>query len=453
MLTPANVKQAFKVDVALTSEMSQAIDRWAQMYQGRATWLKNGITSLGLEAAIAGEIARAVTIEMDVRVEGSKRAEALHATLQGVVKQIREQLETGCALGGLMLKPYVDGDQIAIDYVRANQFYPVRYDNNGVITSAIFADQRHIGDAYYTRLEYHEMTDDGYVIRNLAFKSSDKNTLGRQVPLTEVAEWEGLAPEATVTGIDRPLFAYFRFPLANNIDPTSPLGVSCFHRAEDLIEQADVQWGRVMWEFESGERALYADVGAFEKGPDGKPRLPHKKLYRALDMGGAEDALFEAWSPTLREENLLRGLNAILRRIEYVCGLAYGTLSEPQIEAKTATEIRTSMQRSYVTITDTQKALQTALDDLLYAMDVWSTLYKLAPAGEWNVEYTWGDAVVADKELQMAQDRQSVTMGIMPKYQFLMRHYKLTEVEAKKWLKDAKADQPDDPFGFEGAGA
>jgi len=465
MLSGSSVKRALNVDIVLSSEMTSALDLWAQMYQGRAPWLVNGVKSLGLEAAIAGEIARAVTIEMDVRVEGdtgagdsvTSRAAVLHGAIQGVTRQIREHVEKGVALGGMMFKPYVDDGALVVDFVPADQFYPVAFSSSGRITAAVFAEQKQRGESYYTRLEYHEVRDEGYVIRNRAFKSSTKDALGNAVPLTEVNEWSGLLPDVTVQGVDRPLFAYFRFPLANNIDPSSPLGISCFHRARHLIRQADEHWGRFIWEFESGERALYVDEQAFDTGPDGKPLLPERqrRLYRTLatagQVGGEE--LFQDWSPTIREVNLLNGLNAILRRIEYVCGLAYGTLSEPQIEAKTATEIRTSMQRSYVTITDTQKALETALDGLLYAMDVWATLYNLAPRGVWKAEYTWGDSVVADKELQMAQDRQSVTMGVMPKTQFLMRHYRLTEQEAADWLKQAQDEQPQDPFGFEGAGA
>src|SRR5690606_34206136 len=151
MLSGSSVKRALNVDVVLSSEMAAALDLWAQMYQGRAPWLVNGVKSLGLEAAIAGEIARAVTIEMDVRVEGESatgRAAVLHEAIQGAVKQIREHIEKGVALGGMMFKPYVDGGALVVDFVPADQFYPVAFSSSGRITAAVFAEQKQRGESY-----------------------------------------------------------------------------------------------------------------------------------------------------------------------------------------------------------------------------------------------------------------------------------------------------------------
>ena len=64
--------------------------------------------------------------------------------------------------------------------------------------------------------------------------------------------------------------------------------------------------------------------------------------------------------------------NNQMKLIEFACCLAYGTLSDPQNVDKTATEIKTSKQRSYTFVSDTQQALQTALEDLVYAMNFWA---------------------------------------------------------------------------------
>ena len=72
---------------------------------------------------------------------------------------------------------------------------------------------------------------------------------------------------------------------------------------------------------------------------------------------------------------MFNGFNNQLKLVEFNCNLAYGTLSDPQSVDKTATEIKTSKQRSYVMVSDTQMALQDALEDLVYAMSFWSALY------------------------------------------------------------------------------
>lgn len=446
MLNPSLVKQAINVQPLLTPLMVNALQIWAQMYVDRPPWKKTDDNkTLNLPAAIASEVARAVTIEMKMQVSGSPRANYLSTQMQTVLDNLRPYTEYSAAKGGLMFKPYPKGEGLAIDYVQADMFYPTMFDSNGKMTACIFADVQVKGQTYYTRFEHHAMMPGGYRITNTAFKSNTKDTLGSPCPLTEVAEWAELLPEATIQNVDKPLFAYFRMPMANNIDPTSPLGVSIYARAVDLIKQADQQWTDFLWEFESGKRALYTDPLAFKKNPiTNNPELPDKRLYRLLDLQNKLDnkGLFEEWTPTLREINLLNGLDAILRKIEFNCGLSYGVISNPDTVQLTATEIKSAKQRYYTTVTDIQKSLQDALDSLLYAMDVWASIYNLAPIGTYTTTYSWDDSIVSDADTQYQQDSQTVTMNAMPKYIFLMRNYGLSEVDAKKWVAETQAESP-----------
>ena len=151
--------------------------------------------------------------------------------------------------------------------------------------------------------------------------------------------------------------------------------------------------------------------------------------------------------PTLRTADLELGLNILLQRIEFLCGLAYGTISDPQMIEKTATEIAASKQRSQATVVDGQKALARTLDDLLYAMDAWATLNTLAPLGPYEVAYDFDDSLIVDSEGQFSQDSRAVGMGAMPKWMFLVRNYGLTETDARKWIAEQQAEQPADFFG------
>jgi A118 family predicted phage portal protein len=449
MLGNQNIKQALNVDLAINSDMVSALELWAEIYENRAPWVSfdvtatkkpNDIYSLGLGAGIAREIARSVTIEMQAEVTGSARADFLNDALARVVEKMRHQTEFGVAKGGLVMKPYGDGKKIAVDFVQADQFYPVSFDSDGNITGAVFVDRKKIKNDWYTRLEYHNMTDVGCDIVNKAFKSSTEEALGSEVPLATVDDWADILPEATIRYINKPLFAYFRFPKANNIDSDSPLGVSVYATVEDLIRQADFQWSRFLWEMEAGEMAIHVDELAFGRDSDGKAVLPNKRLYRSLgssknigELSG--DNYFHEWAPTLREQSLLNGLDAILRRVEFQCGLAYGTLSNPQTVDKTATELKIAKQRSAATVTDTQKALEKALNDLLYAMDVWVTLGNLAPRGPYEASFEWDDSIIIDHELQRQQDLQEQSRGIMSKLEYRMRNFGETEDQAREMLK------------------
>jgi A118 family predicted phage portal protein len=435
MLNTSNVKTALRVDVAMNAAMVEALNKWTLMYQNQAPWVINDIKSMNLAATLASELARTVTLEMDLQITGSKRADYLAEQIGPVLSSLRILAEYGVAKGGLMFKPYVRDGRVIVDAVQVDQFYPVAFDANGNITACVFADQRQAGGNYYTRLEYHAMTPEGYAINNSAWRSTSRDVLGTRVSLESVPDWADLAESVVIQNVERPLFSYFKMPFANHIDTTSPLGVSMYARAVDLIEQADRQWTRFLWEFESGERALYTDTLAFGKDASNKPVLPNKKLYRTLDLNGKIDqpGLFEDWTPTLREANILAGLDAILKRIEFACGMSNGTISNPETVALTATEIKMGKQRTYATITDTQKALEGALDGLLYAMDVYATLYDLAPSGVYNTVYWWDDSIVADHDTQFNQDMQ-VLGNVMSKVEFRMRNYGEDEETARKML-------------------
>lgn len=452
MIGTSTVQKAINADLAISAPMAAALQTWTALYLNQADWLVDSkISSLNLAATIAGEVARSVTIEMKAEVTGSARADYLNEQMKLVLPKMRDMVEYGAAKGGLIFKPYVNNGALEVDYVQADMFYPVSFDANKNMTAAVFADQRQSGHNFYTRLEYHALEGTNYTIRNLAFRSTSASELGQSISLTEFPAWANLQPEATITNVKKPLFAYFRYSASNNIDVTSPLGVSVYSRAIDLIKQADIQWSDLLWEFESGQRALYADVTAFVD-ENGKKILPTRRLYRALNggsnIGDNPEGLFKEWSPTYRETNILNGLDAILRRIEFTCGLAYGTLSNPQSVDKTATELKISNQRSYATITDTQKALEFALNDLLYSMDTWATLFNLAPKGTYAANFEFDDSIVVDKDTQLIQDRQTMTAGKMPGYIFLMRNYGLDEATAKKWISETQAEQPQEPDLF-----
>ncbi len=432
MFSGNDVGRAVGADIAVSAGMSDALALWARMYAGDAPWLGGGTKSLNMPSMIASELARLVTIDMKAEVSGGARADFLNAQLARVTQDLRRCTEYACALGGLVFKPYVGDGGIVVDYIRADCFFPTAFDSSGRILGAVFADQIKRGGKTYTRLEYHNTTAGGYCIKNMAFAGRDSGGLGVRVPLGSVPEWATLEPYVLIENVDRPLFAYFKMPFANTVDLGSPLGVSVFSRATDLIEEADRQYSRLLWEMESGERALFVDDAAFKRDSDGHAVLPDKRLYRLLSA--ADEGLFEAWTPSLREENILRALDAIVMRIEDACGLARGTVSNLQTQARTATELKILRQRSCATVTDTQTALQNAIGDLVYAMDVWATLGALAPAGRYETSFEWDDSIAADREAEFAEKQQLVSMGVMQPWELRAWYFGETEDEAKTVL-------------------
>ena len=244
MLHIENAKAALKLDVAISPEMQEAIDIWTQAFLNRGPWLDDTTKSAELPSAIAGEFARLVTVEMESDITGSERAAYLAEQYGRFRKHLRETVEVACAVGGAAFKPYVDNGRIIVDVVPAWSFLPTAFNAQKEVIGAVFVEQTTIGKTIYTRMEHHTWEDSGYTIRNLAYKSDSPEALGSQCNLAEVDAWAGLEEELIIKYTDgkpleRPLFAYFRLPAANTVDPGSPLGVSVYSRAIGLIEEAD----------------------------------------------------------------------------------------------------------------------------------------------------------------------------------------------------------------------
>lgn len=435
MLGREKIKDAIGVEVAVSDKMTNEIDLWAKMYKNEPPWKEKNIKLCGLPAAIAGEFARLVTLELKTEVTGN---DFINEEYQAVVSDIRKYTEYACAKGGLAMKPYASEGHIEVDMVQADRFFPTKFNSRGEVTAAVFAESLTVGKKVYTRLEYHQHEGTMYHINNKAFVKQDLDNvevLGKEVPLTAVPEWANLQEEVTLKNVKMPLFAYFKIPNANNVDDTSPLGVSVYSRAINDIKEADNQWTRLLWEFEGSELAIDADITLFKKDDKGNYEFPKGKdrLFRMMDLDDNAEK-YKVFAPAIRDENLINGFNAILRRIEFNVGLAYGTLSDPNTVDKTAEEIKASKQRSYSTVSDIQKSLQTALEQLVYAMDVMAQLSGLSGRKKYEMSFDWDDSIVIDKEQELASMQQDAVAGFIRKELYVAAKYGVSEEEALKMM-------------------
>ena len=339
--------------------------------------------------------------------------------------------------------------EIDFDYIQADRFFPLSFDANGKVIEAAFIQTKvdKAKERVFIRLEYHKLEQRTVTVQNFAFESTDMSlansnniksasNLGKQIPLTAVPEWASLQPKTVIEGVDRLLFAYFRMPEANTIDPYSPLGVSGYSRVIQLIKDADMQYSRLLWEYEAGEMAIDVDRDAlkFMTDPQGEGYtvLPEKqqRLFRKVDLN-TEDT-YNVFAPPLRDVSIVHGLNTIFMRIEDSIGLSRGTLSDVNTqEAKTATELKILKQRSFATNADIQMALQDALSDVVYVMDVYCTLYEVTPPGEYEVSFEWDDSILVDSESELSKRITLMQNGLASKLETRMWYFGETENQAR----------------------
>lgn len=445
------IEREFDAVPVVSNTMKKGIALWYALYVNDPPWKTEEIRPLGLPGAIGRELTRHTLSEFGFSITGGPRADYMNDVIENsLIPNLPRLLELGLCLGGIAFRPYLDSrGKLQIAAAGATGFSPIDFDGGGRCISGVFRDLAEIKHRTYCRLEYHgwEQGENGaflYVIRNKAYEGESGG--GQQVPLQTVPQWANISEEVKIEGLEQPLFSYFRNPSSNDVDPSSQVGVSIYggEPVVQLLKQADEQWEEIQWEYESGERKIFND------GPADVADFPDRLFQRGMYTQASN--LFSVFSPEFRDGSLYNGFQWILQRIEYNCGLSFGTLSDPQSVQKTATEILAAKNRQRITVNAIQTELEATFNGLLYAVNAWCDLYQLAPIGDYEPVYNWGDGVIDDPDTirqDKAMDLQEISAGIMSDWEYRVKWYKETPDEAKANLPKMQdiVTEPQDEIG------
>ena len=416
-------------DIALSESMIEAIEEWQQMMDGRASWITDYVKSLRIEEGICREFADAALVEMETSVSNEK----LNKIYQKGIADLNENLQDGLGLGSFVLRP-VGAD--AVECVTADRIIPISFGDNGKPLDIAFLSIKKVGQMdCYTRFERHYFVNGNLTIENKCYHSQSENYIGSPCELTEVPEWANINPgPVTFPGMTQMDFGYYRNPVKNKVDG-SVCGVSIFESAKDLIARADIQGARLDWEYESGERAIHVDSRAVKKEKQGRFGMAklNRRLYRGLDLeDGKDKELLKEYSPAMRDEAFIRGIEKYYRSIEFNVGLAYGDLSDVQEVEKTAAEVKVSKARKYNRVTAIQGKLKDCLEEFVVGLAFYNNLYH---AGyEFNCKFN--DSILTDEETERQQDRQDVSMGVMSLLEYRMKWYNEDKKTAEENLPE-----------------
>ena len=467
MIPYRSIETAEKIETPLSTDMVNALNLWYDLYRNQAHWLggEENVRSLNLPALISSEIARQIVLEMKWNITGkdangntqndtgddvmNPRAEYLKAEFDKLITVLRLKLEQGCAAGGMVIKPYPNADDghIYFDWAMDWGVYPLAFDDDGNLSDVIIPDIFRDGKTIYTRLERHTVKGNDVEITQRAFKSPIEGSLGMEISLSDVERWSSLQDKAIVKYSEGPLFGWYKVAAANNVDIDSPLGASVFAKAIDVIQAAAMQYSRLLWEYEGSELAIDVDPTALRpKRADGggmeMPKL-NRRLCRAVDIDKGDRDLYDVFSPNIRDASILNGLNQLMIRIEDLSGLSRGTLSDANVEARTATEMKIIKQRSYATIADNQAALERCLKDVVRVMNKYATVYHLAPEGDYDVSFEWDDSILTDTDTEMQKRLMMLNAGIISKAEFREWYFGETKAQAQSAIDAITEEQVD----------
>lgn len=457
-------QEKFGVETIESDVMKAALNDWINIYQGKPDWTlpdDNGnidIESFNFAKKLCNETARLTTLALGITVEGSARAEWINSFMESYIARMKnEECEKACAFGYIVLKPNGKG----IDYVMPWDFKPT-HETDGKVDGGIFHDSHHEqGDKwYYTRLEYHRFEDVSedvriYYITNKTYKSTGANVIGQECDISETV-WANLEEDAAYQNIEQPLFSIFKMPLSNNIDMSSPLGVSIFSNAQKELKSLDIAWTRLEDEiFDSQKITFLGDMLIDEPGkpvrgrfaPGGVVDKTGRSLprhVRILPGSNTGDEYHEV-NPALQTTDRLSGIDHFLNLVGVKCGYSTGQfVLNGRTGHVTATQVESDDRETIQYIKQIRDSFQSATDGLIYALDKYADIYSLAPVGVYEVNYDFGD-ITYNWEEDRARHWQYVTLGKYPLWMYYVKFEGMSKEEAKAVAAEAKSEnEPDE---------
>lgn len=464
MLFKSKAKEEFNIEDITSDEMKRMIDMCANIYRGEPYWVDEDehIKTINFAKSVCSETARLVTLAIGIKVEGSLRADWIQRQIDDIYFQLRNWVEYGCAFGTVVLKP--NGD--SVDLYKPDDFI-VTDQSNGEITGCVFVNKEvgSTGRKFYTRLEYHRFIDVEewknilgehgmkgiYAISNKCYVGDSENDMGKEVDIDKTP-WAGLMEEVAIENVTQPLFGVLRTPHANNIDIDSPLSLPIFADAIEEFKDLDIAYSRNAKEIMDSKRMVLLDsdrllppggnvhntITGFEKSREdlGLPDYV-KNVY-----GDGRNNFYQEINPTLNTDTRMSGINALLSQIGYKCGFSNGYfVFNESTGIQTATGVEAEQQRTVQFVKDCRDKLESCLDDLIYAMNVFADLYDYAPTGKYDVKYDFGD-ILYNYEEDKARWYSYVTQGKVAFWRYLVKFENMTEEEAKAIEAEAQSKEP-----------
>lgn len=381
-------------------------------------------------------------------------------------KNFERYLESGLALGGLAMRPYVDGDRIRVAFVQAPVFLPLQSNtqdvsNAAILTKAIQSEGRK--NVYYTLVEFHEwVTADGkeqgstkdksyYRITNELYKSDISDALGQRVNLSEL--YPDLEPVTMFKDLSRPLFTYLKTPGMNNKDINSPLGLSIFDNAKTTIDFINRTYDEFMWEVKMGQRRVIIPEQLTKltaQREDGSITFKRRfetdqNIYTQLGGGDMDANSIKDITTPIRSNDYITAISEGLKLFEMQIGVSAGMFSFDGKSMKTATEVVSENSDTYQMRNSIAALVEQSIKELCVSiceLGKATGLYKGEIPELEDISVNLDDGVFTDRNAELAYWMQMVSAGFAPQRLGIQKTLNVTEEEANKYLDEINGELP-----------
>lgn len=371
-------------------------------------------------------------------------------------KNFERYLESALALGGLAMRPYVDGDKVRVAFIQAPVFLPLQSNTQDVSSAAILTKaikSEGKNNVYYTLVEFHEwVTKDGseygstkdkslYRVTNELYKSRTDSTLGERVNLSEL--YPDLEPVTVLKDLSRPLFTYLKTPGMNNKDINSPLGLSIFDNAKTTIDFINRTYDEFMWEVKMGQRRVLVPEQMTQlKVQDEQGNITFKRrfdveqnVYMQIAAGNMDSGNITDLTTPIRSSDYISAIAEGLKLFEMQIGVSNGMFTFDGQGVKTATEIVSENSDTYQMRNSIVALVEQSIKELCVSMCELGKavgLYKGTIPELDDISVNLDDGVFTDRHAELDYWMKMVAAGLAPKTMAIAKTLNVTEEQAEE---------------------
>lgn len=419
------------------------IDEWLEWYQGEVESFHkytvfNGVKvldckrlSLGMAKKVCEDWANLILNE-----KVSIKAGAYENRLQEILRRNNfrskgnQLVELAYALGTGAFVEYLSGDDVVIDYVRADMIYPLSWDNGDIIECAFGSYRVQDGDDVIY-LQIHRFGREGngenpeiYYIENHIVDADS----GKELEL----------PEDTIdivsTGRDVPLFQMIYPNIQNNIDLDSPMGISVYANSLSQLKGCDLIYDSYINEFVLGKKRIIVpmSMAKVEMSKDGTTTPifdPNDTIYYALPGDKSDELKPIENNMEIRASDHELGIQRCLDILSLKCGMGTGRYQFDSSGVKTATEVISDKSDLYQNLKKNELPVEDAIIKMVEAVAF------LDGHGDVNATVDFDDSIIEDSNSVIDKNIKLVNAGLRSKLGAIIEINKCSEEEAKKELE------------------
>ena len=428
----------------LPEGMNMPVDLWKSWYEGKVDSfheyrqyngkrvLRRTRKSLSMAKRICEDWADLLFNE---KVEIVAKTEAAQKVIDKVFSDnnfkvcANRLVELAFALGTGAFVEHKTKDGVLIDYVRADMIYPLAF-SNGKISECAFASRMMIYGEMHTYLNIHVLERGKYVVKNKLVCEKTK----KEAPLPE-----GIAEEF-YTDSDVPLFQILMPNTANNVCVDSPMGISVFANAIDVLEGIDLVYDSYQNEYRLGKKRIIVPLSMakieMEQQGDILPVFDDNDTeFYAFSGADPDDFSINEINMELRADAHEVGLQRNLDLLSDLCGFGTGKYSYQAGRLKTATQIVSEQSDLFRNLKKHELIAENVIKSLVSAI-----LFLTGEDHTQEIIVNFDDSIIEDSETVAKRALSEKQAGIIDAAEYLVRVYKLPREQAEEKVKRMNLD-------------